>query len=136
MKKIELNTNPMKFIYSYSIFFILALLTFSSCTDDNEDFSDIKIGKEEGSLKEVLVNIGSERNILLSGGNGKYAVNVADSKVATVKISHDTLKIKGLYKGETFATLTSHDKKERLVIKVEPIDITISQNYIHLYPQA
>lgn len=126
----------MKLVKIYPLFFVIILLSIFSCEDENDVFSDIKIGKEASSLQDVLVNNGSERSILLSGGNGKYTVNVADSKIASVKISNDTLKIKGLFEGETFATLFSHDKKAKLNIRVAPVEVSISQNYIRLYPQA
>lgn len=127
----------MNSIKIYPILFIVTLFSFISCSDDTNDvYEDIKIGKEANSLQEVLVNNGSERSIVLSGGNGKYAVNIADSKIASAKISNDTLKIKGLFEGETFATLTSHDKRTRLNIRVAPVDVSISQDFIRLYPQA
>lgn len=51
------------------------------------------------------------RMILLQGGNGKYIANVADSKVAGVSISKDTLRINGILEGNTYATIISGDYK-------------------------
>lgn len=115
---------------------LLGVFSISSCRSEDEDLytTDIKIGKEETSLSQIHINPGSLRNILLSGGNGKYSVNVADSKIVDVKVSNDTLKVKGLFEGETFATIISHNKKVQLGIKVVPMDISISQDVIRLYP--
>lgn len=113
----------------------LVILMLFSCRENETLYPDIKVGKEENSLAEVTLNKETQRNIILSGGNGKYAVNIADSKVAKVEISSDTLKIKGLLEGSTFATITSHDKKIRLGINVVSPDLSISQGFVRLYPK-
>lgn len=127
----------MKTFIKYTFLFLVTMLSLTSCRDGEEDnlYSDIKIGKEQQSLTEVKLNKETIRNIILSGGNGKYAVNIEDSKVARVEISHDTLKIRGLFEGSTFATITSHNKKARLNINVIPPDISISHDFVRLYPK-
>lgn len=107
---------------------------FSCQKDKKNDITDIKIGKEEATLQEVSINRLTERRIVLSGGNGKFLANVENSKLAQVSVHQDTLKIKGLLEGETFATIFSHDKKAHLKINVVPSQISISQQLVRLYP--
>lgn len=113
----------------------LLLLAFQACKEeDKTPISDIQIGKEE-MLKEVSLNRQTERKILLSGGNGKFRVNVEDSRVASVSISRDTLRVKGIFEGETFATVTSHDKRARLKISVVPPALGFSHDSVELFPK-
>lgn len=119
----------------YTSLVALLLFSFQSCKEeDKTPISDIKIGKEE-MLKEVALNRQTERKILLSGGNGKFRVNVEDSRIASVSISRDTLRVKGLFEGETFATVTSHDKRARLKISVIPPTLGFSHDSIVVYPK-
>lgn len=107
-----------------------------SCeTTHKEEYPAIKIGKSDASLKEISINKLTERKIILSGGNQKFSANVADSKLAQVSVNKDTLKIKGLFEGETFATIISHDRVAQLKINVIPQEISISQDYILLHPR-
>lgn len=119
------------------IFLSIIIIGLYSCRADEhrEQEKPLKIGQEDKTISDVMVNPGLERNIILSGGNGKYEVNISDSKIASAKISHDTLKIKGILEGETFATITSHNQKQRLDVKVLPPNISISQSFIQLYPK-
>ena len=69
-------------------------IVFAACDSDNvQEKNDIRLGTD--NITEVSLNKLSTRTIILSGGTGKYMVNVADSKVADVKISKDTLRISG-----------------------------------------
>ena len=61
--------------------------------------------------------------------------NVADSKVAEVKISKDTLRISGIWEGRTYATIISGDFKKRVEINVVVPELSISQSEIRLYPR-
>ncbi|WP_264846347.1 hypothetical protein [Capnocytophaga catalasegens] len=107
-----------------------------SCEKENKDeYPEIKIGKGSESLKEISINKLTERKIVLSGGNEKFLANVENSKLAQVTIHKDTLKIKGLLEGETFATITSHDRKVYLKINVIPQEISISQDFVRLFPR-
>ena len=58
--------------------------------DNNQEEKDIRLGVED--VNEVSLNKLSTRMILLTGGTGKYTVNVADSKIASASISKDTLR--------------------------------------------
>lgn len=124
-------------IHTLKNILVLCLLPvlFISCrdTDENNTYQDISIGKD-APITALSINKESTRNILLSGGNGKYEAYVENSKIAKIEISHDTLKIKGILEGTTFATIYSYNKKARLDINVVPPDISISHNQIHLYP--
>lgn len=120
----------------YTIIISIAILSlFASCEKENHNaIPEIKIGQDEQSLREVSVNKQTTRYILLSGGNEKFAVNIENSKVAQASVHQDTLKIKGLFEGETFATVISHDKKAHLKINVVPPQVSISQEVVRIYP--
>ena len=61
-------------------------IVFAACDSDNvQEKKDIRLGTD--NITEVSLNKLSTRTIILSGGTGKYMANVADSKVAEVKIS-------------------------------------------------
>ena len=47
----------------------------------------------------------------------------------------DTLKVKGLLEGETFATVLSHDKRVRLKINVTFPELGISHPIVQLRPK-
>lgn len=124
-----------KSITLYTILTVLMLIGTQACKEEGKTIiPDIQIGKGE-SLKEVSLNRQTERKILLSGGNGKYKVNIQDSRIAGVSISKDTLRIKGIFEGETFATVTSHDKRAQLKISVVPPKIGFSHDHIEIHPK-
>ncbi len=113
-----------------------ALYTFFSCEKDKEIYTEpIKIGKGEESLTEVSINRQTTRDIVLSGGNNKFLVNVADSKIATAKMVQDTLKLTGLFEGETYATILSLDMKATLQIKVRPNELKFTRDELKMRPK-
>ncbi|MDO5104718.1 hypothetical protein [Capnocytophaga sp.] len=114
---------------------VSSFLAFFACDKENKTYPDIKIGKETTSLSEVSIHRLTERKIVLSGGNEKFAVNIENSKIAQASIHQDTLKIKGLLEGQTFATIISHDKKARLDINIIPPELSLSQDSVRLYPK-
>lgn len=118
-------------------FLIIASITLCfSCQKENKSNStEIKIGTGASSLSEITINRLTERKILLSGGDEKFRVSIEDSKIAKASIHQDTLKIKGLWEGETFANIISHDKTAKLRINVIPQELSISQDNIRLFPQ-
>ena len=89
------------------LYIAFCLICFFACEKQKEEFVD-----------ELSLNKQTEKRLLLSGGNGKYIVNVENAQIATADISMDTLKVKGWLEGETFATIISHDKRIRLKINV------------------
>ena len=95
------------------LYIAFCLICFFACEKQKEEFPDIRIGKE-GVVDELSLNKQTEKRLLLSGGNGKYIVNVENAQIATADISMDTLKVKGWLEGETFATIISHDKQRSL----------------------
>ncbi|MDO4880867.1 MAG: hypothetical protein Q3983_06270 [Capnocytophaga sp.] len=114
----------------------LSFFIFACNKEKNETtYPDIKIGRENHSISEISINKLTERAILLSGGNEKFSVSIENSKFAQASINKDTLKIKALWEGETFATIHSHDKKAQLKIKVVPSELSISQDFVRLYPK-
>lgn len=106
-----------------------------ACDKENKTYPDIKVGKDAISISEVSIHKLTERKIVLSGGNEKFAVNIENSKIAQASIHQDTLKIKGLLEGTTFATIISHDKKARLDINIIPSELSLSQDSVQLYPK-
>ena len=78
-------------------------MLFACDKDNNQEVKDIRLGVED--VNEVSLNKLSTRMILLTGGTGKYTVNVADSKIASASISKDTLRISGILEGNTYATI-------------------------------
>lgn len=104
-----------------------------ACEKQKEELPDIRIGKEKG-VEELLLNKQTEKRLLLSGGNGKYIVNVENAQIATAYISMDTLKVKGLLEGETFATIISHDKRARLKISVVFPNLEVSHSTVQFLP--
>lgn len=106
---------------------------FSACETQKEEYPDIRIGKEK-AVDELSLNKQTEKRLLVSGGNGKYIVNVENSQIATAQMSMDTLKIKGLLEGETFATLISHDKRARIKISVIFPELGTSHSTVQFRP--
>lgn len=120
--------------YLFVLYMSTLLIAFSACKHEVlVPITDIKIGGDE-MLSEVALNRQVERKILLSGGSGKYKVNVHDSRIATASISKDTLRIKGILEGETFATVISHDKKAKLKISVVVPTLSFSHKDIEICP--
>ena len=118
------------------LFYLLLLCcgtAFVACSDDNSEAKDIQVGADD--LKEVALNKLSTRTIILRGGTGKYPANVADSKIAGVAISKDTLRISGILEGQTYATIISGDFKRRVDINVVVPELSISQSEIRLFPR-
>lgn len=115
--------------------FIFYLLFVVACDKDKdvEQFPDIQIGKPV-AVKDLTLNKQTEKRLIVSGGNGKYAVNIENSQIATAKMSVDTLIVKGLLEGETFLTVLSHDKSAKLNVNVKYADIGVSQSTINLLP--
>ena len=116
------------------LFYLLLLCcgtAFVACSDDNSEAKDM--GADD--LKEVALNKRSTRTIILRGGTGKYTANVADSKIAGVAISKDTLRISGILEGQTYATIISGDFKRRVDINVVVPELSISQSEIRLFPR-
>lgn len=113
--------------------FVLFLASIVGCDKEQEiQYPDVQIGKP--AVSEVTLNKETEKRLIVSGGNGKYIVNIEDSKIATAKMSADTLKVKGLFEGETFLTVISQDKRERLKVNVIYAELGVSQSTIDLQP--
>lgn len=125
----------MKKSIFYPILLLALVLTVQACKEEDKTIiPDIRIGRGV-ALDEVSLNRKTERTILLSGGNGKFRVNVEDSRVASVSVHQDTLRVRGIFEGETFATVTSHDKRARLKISVIPPKIGFSHDSIVIHPK-
>ena len=127
------------YIYRSTLFIILSALCsilLFSCKSKNEPTAvpEIKIGSETSPLKEISLTKDASKDLLLFGGNGRYEANAEKSDIAHVQVIKDTLRIKGLKEGETFATISSHNMKARLTIKVIPPDLGMSQKEITLFP--
>jgi len=109
-------------------------LSIQSCDKNLEERgTEIKISEDD--LSEISLGKATTRVIILKGGNGKYSASVADSRIATVKTSMDTLRVTGNWVGETYATIISGDYKKRLDIRVATPDLNLSAEEIHLFPR-
>ncbi len=118
------------------VFLILIALFFYSCENEEiKSYPPIKLGNLDKSLSEIDINKFTERKIILSGGNEKFTVNIENSKIAKASVYKDTLKIKALFEGQTFASIKSHDHEVKLGINVIPQEIGISQKKIRLFPR-
>lgn len=111
-----------------------AAMALTSCDNSTDtELSNITFGAN--NTDSVALNKQSTRIVLLHGGTGKYQANIADSKVASISISKDTLRINGLLEGDTYATILSGDFKRKLKISVVVPPISISDSEIRLYPR-
>lgn len=115
------------------IFVTLLMLGMASCKKDEpaQVIPEIKIGE---NITEVVLEKETTRDIVLSGGNGKFSATVKDSKILEAKIDGTYLKLKALNYGETTVSLRSHDRRKTLTVKVERAEINISEQEIRLYP--
>ncbi len=116
-----------------SILLLLLSSLFSCTSQDDKDMPELKIGEEDFS--QININTETLRRILLLGGNGKYTASIANPNIASLKISQDTLKITGLYEGETYATIHSHNFSKRLGISVVPPRLSFSHKEVTLNPK-
>lgn len=110
----------------------LALLLGSCAPDLVSQYAPLELGDK---ITEVTINRQVERKILMLGGDGKYQALVEDARIAQVTTSLDTLKIKGVLEGETFAVIHSHDQSLRVRLRVVYPELTFSVGDIRLYPQ-
>ena len=118
----------------YLILLFACSILFVACDKDNSpEAKDIQLNGE--TPNEVALTKLSTRMFLLTGGTGKYIAYVADSKVAGVNISKDTLRVNGIWEGTTYATIISGDKRQRIDIHVVAPEISISQSEIRLFPR-
>lgn len=119
---------------------IIALigLGLSSCKKSDgpggSTLSEIKVG--ETNLAEISIDKDTSKDILLSGGNGKFAVAVVDSRILQATIDGTYLKLKGLAYGETTILLRSHDLKKEIKVKVERPDISLAESEVTIQPNA
>ncbi len=116
------------------IYMVCLFTSLFACEEHTEEYPEIRIGKE-GGVDELRLNKFTEKRLLLSGGNGKFLVNIENAQIATAHISLDTLKIRGLLEGETFATIISHDRRVRLRIHVTFPELGVSHTTVQLRPK-
>ena len=117
-----------------TLYIAFCIICCFACEEQKEEYPDIRIGKET-HVNELSLNKQTEKKLHVSGGNGKYIVNVENSQIATAEMSMDTLKVRGLLEGETFATIISHDKRVRLRINVTFPELSISHSIIRIRPK-
>lgn len=116
-----------------TLFLFLTLVSLTACSPTVfEEPSPLRIGRED--VREIVLHRLSNRQIILEGGNGKYKANVADSRIASLKLRQDTLTVAALFEGETFAMVTSHDQEVRVDIKVVYPQLKFSTDSIRLFP--
>ncbi len=110
----------------------LCSLAFIQCDSKDDVLEDIKIGKENISTLTLEKQV--VKKILLTGGNGKYRVNVENSQIVSITINLDTLIVQGLNLGNTYATISSHDFKKKLDINIVLAGLSVSSQAIELRP--
>lgn len=115
------------------LFVALAAMLTGCNNDADNQLSDIQFNLE--GTDSVALNKQSTRIVLLNGGTGKYVANIANSRIASISVSKDTLRINGLLEGDTYATILSGDFKRQLKISVVVPPISISDTEIRLYPR-
>ena len=107
-----------------NILLCLFAIALCACEDKNDSSAPIKIGTDSSSLTELTLHPQSRHDLLLSGGNHKYTVNVANSRLASASISQDTLKITSYQEqGSTFA-----------IIRVIPNELNFTAEEVTLAP--
>lgn len=122
-----------KTVVLFCMFIAIALV---ACKDDADRMiPEIKIGREE-PINAIHISKQTTRNILLGGGDGKYKAYVGDPTIAKVEVSGDTLKLTGVWEGNTFVTIHSHDYTARLDVSVVVPTLRFSQDSIRLYPKT
>ena len=118
-----------------NILLCLFAIALCACEDKNDSSTPIKVGTDSSSLTELTLHPKSRHDLLLSGGNHKYTVNVANSRLASASISQDTLKITSYQEqGTTFAIIHSHDQSARLEIRVIPNELNFTAEEVTLAP--
>lgn len=118
-----------------NILLCLFAIALCACEDKNDSSTPIKVGTDSTSLTELTLHPQSRHDLLLSGGNHKYTVNVANSRLASASISQDTLKITSYQEqGTTFAIIHSHDQSARLEIRVIPNELNFTASEVTLAP--
>lgn len=123
----------MKHIYNL---LAVAILSISLTACHNElglEQSKILIGDENSSSIDVFTY--TTRMLILKGGTGKYKSNVNNSKLATVNINEDTLRITGILEGKTYASIWSGDECRKLNINIIVPNITSTKDIIRLFPR-
>lgn len=124
----------MKAVYYLVIASLVGVLLAACEKDAHERGTEININGE-AQLAEVSFSKETTRTLILGGGNGKYTANVADSRIARVAVSHDTMRITGYLEGDTYATILSGDFKKRLDIHIVIPELSVSQEEVHLFPR-
>ncbi len=115
------------------LLFACSILPAACDKDNQQEAKDIQLSGENPD--EVSLTKLSTRMFLLTGGTGKYVSYVADSKVAGVSVSKDTLRVNGILEGNTYATIISGDVRRRIDIHVVAPEISISQSEVRLFPR-
>ncbi len=121
-------------LYLLTTLLLFAALLPSCEKEAREQGSEILINGE-ADLSEVSFSKQTTRILLLQGGNGKYTANIADSRIARLSVSHDTLRITGALEGDTYATILSGDFKKRLDVHIVVPELSVSQDEVHLFPR-
>lgn len=121
-------------LYLLTPLLLFAALLPSCEKEAREQGSEILINGE-ADLSEVSFSKQTTRILLLQGGNGKYTANIADSRIARLSVSRDTLRITGALEGDTYATILSGDFKKRLDVHIVVPELSVSQDEVYLFPR-
>ncbi len=119
--------------YIFKACAIVSILSATSCAKDIVQHNEPL--HLNGNLEQITLSRETERKILLHGGNGKYKALVESTQIAQVRTNLDTLKVKGVWEGETFVLIASHDQTLRVPIRVVYPELNFSAGSIQLYPK-
>lgn len=90
-------------IFKFATLIVCAVfaVTFSSCSDDDDNTSAIKFNPST-----VSVVIGETQKVLMSGGDGTYTAKSSDATIATVSVVKDTVFVTGVKAGKATVLVT------------------------------
>lgn len=114
---------------------LLILPLLPACDSPQETpLPPLKVGTGQSSLSHITLHRDAESGLIISGGNGKYDVHIADRSIATATIHHDTLRVRGHIEGETHAVIHSSGARLTIPVIVEYPRLSISHSEVLVYP--
>lgn len=76
-------------------------MTFTSCTDDDNNLSTIKFNPSA-----VAIAVGNSQNVTVSGGTGTYTAKSSNENVAKVTVNKSKITVSGIATGKATVTVT------------------------------
>lgn len=102
----------IKFL-QYAVVALCAAFTMTACSNDDDDnTSNFKCNPSKVTVEE-----GATAKALISGGKATYTIKVSDEKIATAKLTKDTIFVTGVKAGAT-AVVVSDAQKQSMTLPV------------------